>query len=208
MKIESVSGQPDRAGRYKVSFEQGKTMLLYRQTVEDFGLYAGVELSADQMDALRAAAGKMSAKMRAVRIVASSGVSKIDLEQRLIHKGESAKDAKEAVDWMTDMHLIDDAATAEQIVQRCITKGYGIARAKQALFDKRIPKEYWDDVLADYPDQEEAITQYLEAHRQNLSEPKGMKRTIDALIRKGHSYHNIRRTLERMSLSADDLLED
>ena len=208
MKIESVSGQPDRAGRYKVSFEQGKTMFLYRQTVEDFGLYAGAELSDAQMDALCVAAGKMSAKMRAVRIVASSGVSKHDLEQRLIQKGESAADAKEAVSWMADMRLIDDASTAEQIVRRCVAKGYGLARAKQALFEKRIPKEFWQDALADYPDQEEAIAQYLAARRTDLSDPKGMKRTIDALIRKGHSYYCIRRALAQMSLDTDGLLEE
>ena len=183
-------------------------MLLYRQTIEDFGLYAGAELSDAQMLALNTAASKMSAKMRAVRIVASSSVSKNDLEQRLIHKGETPMAAKEAVDWMSDMQLLDDRVTAEQIVHRCIAKGYGLARAKQALFEKRIPKEYWQDALADYPDQEDAIVQYLTAHRHDLAESRGMKRTIDALIRKGHSYHNIRRALEQMALDADDLLED
>ena len=36
-------------------------MRLYRQTVEDFGLYTGKELSDREMDALRDAAGRMSA---------------------------------------------------------------------------------------------------------------------------------------------------
>ena len=65
-----------------------ETLTQYRQTVEDFSLYPGLELDSQQMDALRTAAGAMSAKMRAVRIVAASTVSKRDLEQRLVHKGE------------------------------------------------------------------------------------------------------------------------
>ena len=50
-------------------FADGSSMRLYRQTVEDFGLYAGKELSEDELKSLRKAAGEMSAKMRAVRIV-------------------------------------------------------------------------------------------------------------------------------------------
>ena len=134
-------------------FDDGNTMRLYRQTVQDFGLYPGKELTVEEMKDLRKAAGEMSAKMRAVRIVSAANVSKRDLEQRLIHKGEDPSQAKQAVAWMCELNLLDDAKTAEQVVHSCIRKGYGIARAKQALYEKRIPKEYWEDALADYPDQ-------------------------------------------------------
>ena len=96
-------------------------MRLYRQTVEDFGLYTGKELSDAEMDDLRTAAGKMSAKMRAVRIVSASSVSKRDLQQRLVQKGENPEQAQEAVQWMSDLHLLDDARVAEQVVARCIS---------------------------------------------------------------------------------------
>ena len=99
-------------------FDDGSTMRLYRQTVEDFGLYTGMELSEEQMDKLRTAAGALSAKMRAVRIVSASSVSKQDLEQRLVHKGEDPQQAKAAVAWMAELDLIDDRKTAEQIVNR------------------------------------------------------------------------------------------
>ena len=114
--------------------EDDSVLRLYRQTVEDFGLYAGLELSDEQMQKLETAAGEMSAKMRAVRIVAASSVSKRDLEHRLVQKGENPQQAKAAVAWMSEMSLLDDSKTAEQIVSRCITKGYGLARAKQALY--------------------------------------------------------------------------
>ena len=116
-------------------------MKLYRQTIADFGLYSGIELTGEEYRNLKVAAGQMSAKMRAVRIVAASGVSKKDLEIRLIQKGESTQDAKNAVAWMSELDLVDDKKTAEHIVSNCIQKGYGISRAKQALFEKKIPKE-------------------------------------------------------------------
>ena len=144
-------------------FDDGSSMRLYRQTIEDFGLYPGLELSDGQMERLRDAAAAMSAKMRAVRIVAASNVSKKDLEQRLIHKGEDPEKAKAAVTWMSDLQLVDDERTAELVVQRCVQKGYGLSRAKQALFEHKIPKEYWETALCDYPDQTDAIQAYLES---------------------------------------------
>ena len=207
MRIESLAAQPDRAGRYRTVFSDGSVMRLYRQTVEDFGLYTGLEMEETDFTKLQMAAGQMSAKMRAVRIVAASSVSEKDLEQRLIHKGEDPNQAREAVQWLQSLDLVDDRETARQIVSRCISKGYGLARAKQALFEKRIPKEYWQEALQDYPDQQEAIVSYLEGHLADANDPKALRKVMDALIRKGHSYSQIRKGLQALSIS-DDFSED
>ena len=49
-------------------------MKLYRQTVEDFRLYSGMEV--ENLDAIRESNSRYSAKMRAVRIISASAVSK------------------------------------------------------------------------------------------------------------------------------------
>ena len=208
MRIDLFKTSPDRAGRYFVKFEDGSTMRLYRQTVEDFGLYTGKELSEADMESLLEAAGKMSAKMRAVRIVSATSVSKKDLQQRLIHKGEDPQQAREAVQWMSDLNLLDDSKVAEQVVARCIAKGYGLARAKQALFEKKIPKEFWEDALADYPDQEEKIEDFLRSRISDPRDPREVKRAVDALMRRGHNYGAVRRVLNQLQLDNEDFLED
>ena len=208
MKVESLKTSPDRAGRYWVTFDDGSRMGLYRQTVEDFALYSGKELDEQEAEALRTAAGQMSAKMRAVRIVSAASVSRRDLEARLVRKGEDPQQAKEAVAWMEDLHLVDDRATAEQVVSSCISKGYGLARAKQALYEKRIPKEYWDEALADYPDQTEKITAFLKSRLDADSDEKQVRRAVDALIRRGHSYGAIRRALDALSFDTEDFQEE
>jgi regulatory protein len=175
-------------------------MRLYRQTLEDHGLYTGMELDEEQMEALRTDAGQMSAKMRAVRIVSASSVSQKDLQQRLIRKGEDPKQAAEAVEWMVDLKLVDDAETAAQIVRRCAAKGYGIARAKQALYEKRIPKSYWEDALEDYPDQTDKIVDFLRARLDAESDERERKKAIDALLRRGHSYSEIRSALRQLDI--------
>ena len=208
MRIDLFKTSPDRAGRYFVKFEDGSTMRLYRQTVEDFGLYTGKELSEQEMESLVEAAGKMSAKMRAVRIVSATSVSKRDLQQRLIQKGEDPEQAREAVQWMSDLSLLDDAKVAEQVVARCISKGYGLARAKQALFEKKVPKEFWEDALADYPDQEEKIEDFLRARISDPRDQREVKKAVDALMRRGHSYGAVRRVLNQLQLDNEDFLED
>lgn len=201
MTIEFLASKPDRAGRYTVRFDNGSSLRLYRQTVEDFGLYAGLELTEDEFSRLRTAAGEMSAKMRAVRIVAASNVSKDDLKQRLIRKGEDPTQAAEAVEWMSELKLVDDRETARQIVSRCAARGYGLERAKQALYEKRIPKAYWEEALAEYPDQTEAIAAFLRSR--SITDPKERKRAIDALLRRGHSYGDIRRAMNELDFEEE-----
>ena len=201
MKIDSVSQSPDRSGRYLVKFSDGSTMKLYRQTVEDFRMVPGMEI--DDLDAIRENNSRYSAKMRAVRIISASAVSKRDLENRLVRKGESEEQAKEAVRWLSDLNLVDDRATARQVVDSCVRKGYGLQRAKQALYEKQIPKQLWEEALEDYPDQTDAITAFLRQRIREPDDPRQVKRAIDAALRRGHSYGDVKRALERIGTESD-----
>ena len=176
-------------------------MKLYRQTVEDFRLYPGLEL--ESLDALREHNSRYSAKMRAVRIVSASAVSKRDLENRLVRKGETEEQAKEAVKWLSELNLLDDRQTAKQIVDSCIRKGYGMARAKQALYEKQIPKQLWEEALEGYPDQTDRIADFLRTKLRDPDDPKQVRRAIDAALRRGHSYGDVKRALERIGTDSD-----
>ncbi len=208
MRIESLKTAPDRAGRYWAALDDGRRLGLYRQTVEDFGLYAGKELSAEEEARLLEAAGQMSAKMRAVRIVSASSVSRGDLRERLVRKGEDPAQAEEAVCWMEELHLVDDRSTAEQVVRSCAAKGYGPARARQALYEKRIPKAYWGEALEHYPDQSAHIQAFLQARLSADSDEKQVRRAVDALLRRGHSYSAIKRVLNDLRFPAEEDFED
>ena len=208
MRIESLKTTADRAGCHWVTVSDGTKLALYRQTVEDFGLYTGMELTDEQWNRLQEAAGEMSAKMRAVRIVAASAVSERDLQQRLVQKGEDPRQAAQAVAWMTEMKLVDDRETAFQIVSRCAARGYGMQRAKQMLYEKKIPKQYWEEALQDFPNQTEHILTFLRGRITDETDRKQVQKAIDALLRRGHSYSEIRGALRRLSLDADEFPED
>ena len=191
-----------------MKFSDDTTMRLYRQTVEDFSLCTGRELSDSEFEDLKEAAGQMSAKMRAVRIVSASSVTKRDLQQRLVHKGEDEAQAREAVRWMSELNLLDDGEVAAQVVARCISRGYGKARAKQMLYEKKVPKEYWDEALADYPDQEEKIADFLRNRLGPEPDQKAVRKAVDALMRRGHSYVQIRKALREIAFDEDVFPEE
>ena len=90
----------------------------------------------------------------------------------------------------------------------CISKGYGLSRAKQVLYEKRIPKELWEAALADYPDQKEKISQFLKSRITDASDQKQVKRAVDSLLRRGHSYRVIREALNDLCFDADEFPED
>lgn len=208
MRIESISEKADRAGRYWLKLSDGTTLGLYPQTVAEFDLYTHKELSDAEWKHIREAAGEVSAKMRAVRIVSASAVSAKDLEQRLRRKGEDPEDARAAVQWMQELSFVDDRSTARQIVRRGLRKGYGKNRLRQMLYEKQIPRELWDEALADLPEPDEEITAFLNQRLGENPEDKEVKRAVDALMRRGHTWQDIRRCLLRRGETMDNEPEE
>lgn len=204
MKLEKIEATASR-DYVRLQFEDGTTMRVPVSVVADLGLYTPLDLSDADLEQLNEAAGKASAKLRAVRIVAASGVSEKELRRRLIQKGEKAEYADEAVEWLTDLNLVNDELAARQIVQRGLAKGYGKARIQQMLYEKGIGRELRAEVLSDLPDMDDAIDRYLSAHL-GKEEPdqRQLKKITDALLRRGHSWEDIRSGLQRWRVSIEE----
>lgn len=212
MKIESLapSAQPD--GPLVCTLETGERLKVPTFLAADLNLYAGRELSEDELSALRAAIARARTRQRAVRILSSTAISRAALEKRLTDKGAVPEDAQDTVQWLDELHLLDDAAVAEQVVQSAVRKGYGRRRIEQILYEKRVPREYWQDALAAIPDMDGALDSFL--HRAldgKAVDDKLLKRTTDALLRRGHSWSDIRAALTRyradLELSGSEELE-
>lgn len=209
MKIDRIEPVAMQEHLLKLHMSDGSVMKTQDYVVAELGLFPGAELDEDGLTQLKEAAGKASAKTRAVRIISASGVSKQELEHRLTQKGEKPEDAREAVQWLSDLDLLDDAKTARQLVDSAVRKGYGKNRIRQILYEKRIPKEFWEEALEQVPEMDDAVDKFL---RQRLHgetpDQKEVKRTIDALLRRGHSWQDIRAGMQRYSASMDTYLEE
>ena len=143
-----------------------------------------------------------------MRIISAAPISRRALKERLVQKGETEEDAQAAVDWLTELRLLDDRQVAEQIVRSGLSRGYGPARIRQMLYEKRIPKQLWDQVLAELPAQDDAIDDFLRRRFRGITpDPKEIKRATDALLRRGHAWSDIRRALSRYTAEDQFLYE-
>ncbi len=210
MRLLAIQELP-QSKRVKLLFDDDTVLKTQPYLIADLGLYSGMELSESDYQALLAAAGKASAKARAVRIVAAAGVSEKELQKRLVQKGEDKQDAEEAVGWLKELRLLDDRETARQLAASAVSKGYGQARVKNILYEKGIPQEYWADALDTVPEMDDAIDRFL-ARRWQGADPdeKEVKKAVDALIRRGHSWKDIQSGLRRYraDLELEENLED
>ena len=210
MRLLAIQELP-QSKRVKLLFDDDTVLKTQPYLIADLGLYSGMELSESDYQALLAAAGKASAKARAVRIVAAAGVSEKELQKRLVQKGEDTQDAEEAVGWLKELHLLDDRETARQLVTSAVSKGYGRARIKNILYEKGIPQEYWADALDTVPEMDDAIDRFLARRWQGTApDEKEIKKTVDALIRRGHSWKDIQSGLRRyrVGLELEEITED
>lgn len=200
-KLEPLAQQPHTV---RIRLSDGTVLKTQDYVAADLGLYTGKVLDAADHRALLEAVGLASAKARAVRMISAAGHSRKDLERRLVQKGETPRDARAAVEWLTELHLLDDAQTAEALVRSAVARGYGKARIRQILQEKAIPRELWEDALALVPEMDEAVDRFLARRfRGNAPDEKEIKRAVDALLRRGHSYQDIRAGLQRYDLSLD-----
>lgn len=210
MKLEKLEPL-DSPNYLRLIFEDGKRLKAPAFKVVELGLTPGAEVTPEVFLALENAQSLASCKERAVRILTASGLSKKELQKRLVQKGESGEDAEAAVAWLEELHLIDDLETAKQLVRSACLRGYGAARAKSILYEKGIPKELWDEALAELSEMDDAIDVFLRRKLDGRTlDAKQIKKTVDALLRRGHSYHDIQAGLRRYeaSLSLEQTQED
>ena len=104
---------------------------------------------------------------------------------------------------MEELQLVDDLDTARQLVRRGLARGYGPGRLRQMLYEKQIPKTLWDQVLEDLPEPDEAIAAFLDRRLSPEPDRKELQKTIDALLRRGFAWQDIRRCLAQRVESVD-----
>ena len=209
MRIEAILPPAKQGARTKLVFDDGSEQRVMPTVVAELALYPGMELDEAGLARLRSAAGKASARARAVRIISVTGISEQELLHRLVQKGETPEDAAAAVAWLRELCLLDDAQTARQLVQSAVRKGWGEARVRQLLYEKRIPRELWDEALTLIPDdRSEEIDCFLQKKLGADPDEKQCRQAAAALARRGFDWQQIRAGLARYSAGSTEFDEE
>ena len=221
MRIEKLEPSQHKQGRWLVWLEDGCLVRVEEGDVVSLGLYTGKELTQEEGEALAAAEKRGEMDRRAVALLTARPMSRKELEDKLSApvrrrkkpgweesqaapealEGERerlAEDARRTADRMEGLGLLNDEDYAQTVVRHYAAKGYGPRKHREELYRRGVPREFWEDALAQcvaHPDKlDELVSRRLrgaEPTRENL------KKTSDHLIRRGFSWEEISAALER-----------
>jgi len=188
MKIISITRLGGKYEKFCAAFDDGEEIRVSAAQIADYDLYPGRELSDGEISDLRSALQLSSSKARALRILGSRNLSAAEVSRRLVSRGVDAAVADETVEWLEDLGAVDDAGYAILIVNHYLAKGYGLARIRDELFRRGIPRDMWEDALAGVEGFGEAALEFLEKKLKGGSDKDELRKAAEALRRRGFSY--------------------
>ena len=197
MRIEKLL-PPARPGKpWTAVLEGGETLRLPEGAVADFALYGGMELGEETMADLREQAARLALREKAVALLSRQTLSAGMLREKLAARGATEAQAEEAAAWAEGVGLLNDRAYAAALVRHCQAKGYGVYRIRDEFYRRRVPREYWEEALAELADPGETIDRFLEKKLADPSDRKQVKRASDALVRRGFSWSEVAAGIDR-----------
>ena len=197
MKIEKIAPSQHVANRYLITLSDESILKADLNLIADLDLYPGKELSEAQLQQLREASQRAMAKAKALKIMGARNMSRKEITQRLVRRGESQQVADETADWLENVGAVDDGAYAGMIVRHYSKMGYGLGRVKNELYKRGIPRELWQEALDELPDMEESAYEMLCRKLGDTADPTRIKKASDGLIRRGFSWEEVRTAVSR-----------
>ena len=125
-----------------------------------------------------------------------------ELIKKLCEKGHEKEASEKACERLTELGLLNDEEFARILANELLErKNYSIKRIKQELFFKGIDREIVENTvdLLDNDPKNRIILVIKKKYINKISDEKGKKRTIDALMRLGYSYSDIKNALNTLT---------
>ncbi|MDR0861911.1 MAG: RecX family transcriptional regulator [Oscillospiraceae bacterium] len=200
--VEKLTQSKNVADRFYAKLDSGETLRVTTLLIADFSLHTGRELTDDELAELREGAETQNCRARAMRILGAKQMTGASLAKRLVELGETEFAAAEAVAWLEQIGLIDDAAYARALALHYTRKGYGERRVRDEFYKRGVPRALWDGVLAELrlesesdeaeDDEPSAECRYINSRLRGAAPDRAdKKRVSDGLARRGFSWDEI-----------------
>lgn len=205
MTISKLTPSRRVEGRWLVFLEDGILLRVGENEVLDFSLYEGRELSEEEAARLLDSARRSGLKERALELLSRKPMSRRELQRKLL-EWEAAEDEAAAIcDRMEELGYLNDAAYALRVVRHYGGKGYGERKLRDELYRRGVPRELWDDALAQAEDPAAAIDAFVQKKLAGRTpDRKEWKKVSDALARRGYSWNDISAALERYGAAEEE----
>ena len=190
-------------GRLTVGFEDGSELKTTLGVVTDLRLFSGKELDDEALEGFRLDSVRALARERAMEMLSRRPMSRRELERKLMEKGIEEDVAEHCSRWLSERGLMDDESYAQALGRHYAARGYGPGRLKAELSKRGIDRELWDDTLESMPVNQQKIDKFISARLRDPEDREQVRRVSAALLRRGHSWEEIRAALERFNAEAE-----
>lgn len=205
MKINFKSG---RGNKIHIHIDGEYRMTADSDFVSSLGYTENYDINEEELAVLERAVSSRRAFNKATELLSRRDHGEKELLIKLRQKGFK-EDAEEAIEKLKYYGYIDDRRFAENYVKELIRiKHYGKRRVEQELYRKGIDREIISEVLeaAEFPESE-LVSLIERKYYRYLTDEKGIKKTINSLLRMGYSYGEIKDALKTVS-ETEEFTED
>lgn len=169
-----------------------------KDVIADNYLHVGKDIDEEALEALKIGFSRDEARRTAINFLNRRPLSKSEVRRKLIEKGQSEEASEETALWLEEVGLIDDCEYGRMVVRHYSAKGYGKRRISDELYRRGVPKEFWDEVFEEMPNQDSKIDEFLMSKLGGeMPDQREKKRVFDALVRRGYSYSEINSAFRR-----------
>lgn len=205
MRIEELKPSKRVQGRWLAVLEDGSILRVGEGEVIDFALYAGKELTDEEAEHLTAAARRTGLKEKALDLLTRKPMSRKELERKLGEWEAGEEEIASICARMEELGFLNDAAYAAQVVRHYSAKGCGEHKLRDELYRRGVPRDLWDEALAQVADPADAIDAFV---RKKLAgkdpDRKELKKVSDALMRRGYGWEDVSAALHRFGADTED----
>lgn len=196
MKLTYKKGKGDKIhisidGEYRLTVDEMYFTSLY--------LRDGQEISEEEYIGLESTVNMRRAYNCAVSLLSRRDHSEKELLRKLREKGCS-DGAEEAVEKLRNSGYVDDERFCRSYAAELIRlKGYGRRRIEQELSRKGVGREIIADVLEEITFDSDRLSDIIRRkYLSKMTDEKGRRRAVNALMRLGYSYGEIRDALKEI----------
>lgn len=176
-------------------------LLIDRSTFDEWGHGEGEEVSEAQVETLIAMSRHRRAYSKALWLLSARDYTARGMMQKLVRDyGEDA--AKAAVERLCDNRLIDDERFAEYYAERMM-RDQSMSRRQvyNKLVQKGVPRSLAEEAVdAVEVSSDDQLDQWIEkryASKLAGGDPDQIRKTVNALVRRGFNYSDVRAAVKR-----------
>lgn len=214
MRISKLVSSQRVAGRWLCHLEDGTILRITEDEIVAFGLCSGLELTAEQLEAVERAAKATAVRDKAMDLLAVRPLSRKELVDKLTARPRNKdkepladrETAEAAANRLEELGYLNDESYARTVADHYAAKGWGPSRIREELYRRGVPREYWDGALEDLDAPDDAIDIFLQKKLRgaDLTDPKTYQRAANALARRGFRWEDIKEGLRRYGAAMEE----